>query len=133
MGTRFRLQSGFPQTPYNMNLTPLVNVWNIANGPVYDYRLLNTERGNLVHQLDIRAEKKWIFNKWQLTLYMDVVNVYGSKNPSALTVLALERDSNGNPEIVNPTEPQTQQMYKLDIAETDRTRPLPYFGLIVEF
>lgn len=133
VGTRFRLQSGFPQTPYNMNLTPLVNVWNIANGPVYDYRLLNTERGNLVHQLDIRAEKKWIFNKWQLTLYMDVVNVYGSKNPSALPVLALERDSNGNPEIVNPTEPQTQQMYKLDIAETDRTRPLPYFGLIVEF
>lgn len=133
VGARFRLQSGFPQTPYNMNLTPLVNVWNIANGPVYDYRLLNTERGNLVHQLDIRAEKKWIFNKWQLTLYMDVVNAYGSKNPSALPVLALERDSNGNPEIVNPTEPQTQQMYKLDIAETDRTRPLPYFGLIVEF
>lgn len=133
VGARFRLQSGFPQTPYNMQLTPLVSVWNVANGPVYDYRLLNTERGNLVHQLDIRGEKKWIFNKWQLTFYMDMVNAYGSKNPSALPVLALERDTNGNPIIMNPTAPQNQQMYQLDVAETDRTRPLPYFGLIVEF
>lgn len=133
IGARFRLQSGFPQTPYDLERSRLVNVWNIANSPVSNYSLLNSERGNLVHQLDIRAEKKWIFNKWQFTLYVDVINAYGSKNPSALPVIALERDTNGNPIIENPGAPQNQQTYQLNIGETDRTRPLPYFGFIFEF
>lgn len=132
-GARFRLQSGLPETPYDIARTQLVNVWNIANSPVSDYTLLNSERGNLVHQLDIRAEKKWIFNKWQITFYVDVVNVYGSKKPSALPVIALERDANGNGIILNPSAPQNEQIYQLNYGEADRSTPLPYFGFIFEF
>lgn len=132
-GARFRLQSGLPETPYDIARTQLVNVWNIANSPVSDYTLLNAERGNLVHQLDIRAEKKWIFNKWQMTFYIDVVNAYGSKKPSALPVIALERDANGNGIILNPSAPQNEQIYQLNYGEADRSTPLPYFGFIFEF
>lgn len=132
-GARFRLQSGLPETPYDIARTQLVNVWNIANSPVSDYTLLNSERGNLVHQLDIRAEKKWIFNKWQMTFYIDVVNAYGSKKPSALPVIALERDANGNGIILNPSAPQNEQIYQLNYGEADRSTPLPYFGFIFEF
>ena len=133
IGARFRLQSGLPETPYDLEKSQLVNVWNIANAPVSDYILLNSQRGNLVHQLDIRAEKKWIFNKWQMTFYVDVVNVYGSKNPSRLPVIALERDTNGNGIVTNPGAPQNEQIYQLNYGEADRTTPLPYFGFIFEF
>ncbi len=133
LSARFRLQSGLPETPYNLTRSALVDIWNIANSPVKDYALLNTLRGNTAHQLDIRAEKKWIFKKWQLTAYMDVVNVYGSKNPSALPVVNLQRDANDNGIVANPSAPQNQQYYLLDVGTSDRSMPLPYFGFIFEF
>lgn len=131
-GARFRLQSGLPETPYDFERSQLVNVWNIANLPVSDYTLLNSGRGNLVHQLDIRAEKKWIFNKWQMTFYIDVVNAYGPTKPNALPVIALE-SANGNGIIFNPSAPQNEQMYQLNYGEADRSTSLPYFGFIFEF
>ena len=133
LGARFRLQSGVPETPYDLNRSSLVDVWNITNGPLQNYIYLNTLRGNTVHQLDIRAEKKWIFNKFQLTAYMDVVNVYGSSSPSNLPVVNLERDASGNPIIANSQDPAEVQRYVLKSDENDRNTPLPYFGLIAEF
>lgn len=133
VSARFRLQSGLPETPYNLTRSALVDTWNVANGPVKDYTLLNTLRGNTAHQLDIRAERKWIFKKWQLTAYMDVVNVYGSKNPSALPIVNLQRDANDNGVIANPSAPQDQQYYLLDVGTADKNMPLPYFGFIFEF
>ncbi len=133
VGARFRMQSGLPETPYDLQRSALVNIWNVANGPVQNFSLLNTSRGNLSHQLDIRGEKKWIFNKWQLTAYVDVVNAYGSASPSALPVVNLQRDAQGNGIIANPTAPQDQQYYELQTGENDRSTPLPYFGFIFEF
>ena len=133
IGARFRLQSGLPETPYNLTRSALVDIWNIANGPVQDFTQLNTLRGNVAHQLDIRAEKKWIFNKWQLTAYVDMVNVYGSKSASGLPVVNLQRDASDNAIIGNPSAPQDQQYYLLDIGKADRSTPLPYFGFIFEF
>ncbi len=133
VGARFRMQSGLPETPYDLQRSALVNIWNVANGPVQNYTLLNSSRGNLAHQLDIRGEKKWIFNKWQLTAYIDLVNAYGSKSPSALPVVNLQRDAQGNGVIANPAAPQSQQYYELETGESDRSTPLPYFGFIFEF
>ncbi|MDF0720669.1 TonB-dependent receptor [Kaistella sp. PBT33-4] len=133
VGARFRMQSGLPETPYDLQRSALVNIWNVANSPVQNFSLLNTSRGNLSHQLDIRGEKKWIFNKWQLTAYVDLVNAYGSASPSALPVVNLQRDAQGNGIIANPTAPQDQQYYELQTGENDRSTPLPYFGFIFEF
>lgn len=133
IGARFRLQSGLSETPYNLTRSALVDIWNVANGPVQDFTQLNTLRGNVAHQLDIRAEKKWIFNKWQLTAYVDMVNVYGSKSASGLPVVNLQRDASDNAIIGNPSAPQDQQYYLLDIGKADRSTPLPYFGFIFEF
>jgi len=133
IGARFRMQTGLPETPYDIARSQLVNVWNIANAPVSNYALLNSQRGNVVHQLDIRAEKKWIFSKWQMTFYVDVVNAYGSKSPSRLPVIALERGADGNGIIANPGTPQNDQVYQLNYGENDGSTPLPYFGFIFEF
>lgn len=133
VGARFRLQSGLPETPYDLPRSALVNLWNINNGPLPNYNLINSLRGNLSHQLDLRVEKKYIFNKWQLTAYIDIVNVYGSKNPSNLPVVNLARDKNSNPIISNPFAPENDQTYLLQLGSQDKTTPLPYFGFIFEF
>ncbi len=133
IGARFRMQSGLPETPYDLQRSALVNNWNIANGPLQNYELLNSIRGNLSHQLDLRVEKKWIFSKWQFTAYIDVVNAYGSASPSNLPVVNLQRDSYNNGIIANPTDPQNQQYYLIETGENDRSTPLPYFGFIFEF
>lgn len=133
VGARFRMQSGLPETPYDLQRSALVNIWNIANGPVQNYNLLNSSRGNLSHQLDLRAEKKWIFKKWQFTAYIDVVNAYGSASPSALPVVNLQRDAQNNGVIANPDAPQNEQFYLLETGEQDNSTPLPYFGFIFEF
>ena len=133
IGAKFRLQSGPPETPYNLSRSELVSIWNIANSPVQDFTKLNSQRGNLVHQLDIRAEKKWIFTKWQFTAYIDVINVYGANNPSNLPVVNLDRDVDGNGIILNPAAPENQQVYSLVTGEQDRLTTLPYFGFIFEF
>lgn len=133
IGARFRLQSGFPETPYDLEKSALVKIWNINNSAVQDYTSLNQLRGNLIHQLDIRIEKKWVFKKWQFTTYFDIVNAYGSKNPSNLPVVSLVRDNDGNGVVSNPNVPQDEQKYLLQINENDRAKPLPYFGFIFEF
>ncbi|WP_226064847.1 TonB-dependent receptor [Kaistella polysaccharea] len=133
VGARFRMQSGLPETPYDLQRSALVNIWNISNGPLQNFKLLNSQRGNLSHQLDLRAEKKWIFNKWQFTAYIDVVNAYGSKSPSRLPIVNLQRDADNNGVIANPEAPQNQQYYLLQTGESDRSTPLPYFGFIFEF
>lgn len=133
LGARFRMQSGIPETPYDLDRSALVSIWNISNGPIQNNAELNSLRGNLSHQLDIRVEKKWAFKKWQLTTYLDLVNAYGSKNPSALPVVNLQRDENNLPIISNPEAPLEEQSYLLEIGEQDRNTVLPYFGLIFEF
>jgi len=130
---RFRLQTGLPETPYDLNRSSLVDIWNINNGPVQNFSQLNSQRGNVSHQLDLRAEKKWIFKKWQFTAYADIINVYGSANPSNLPVVNLERNENGDGIIQNPNAPQNEQTYALEIGEADKSIPIPYFGFIFEF
>ncbi|PIE50538.1 MAG: ferric aerobactin receptor [Flavobacteriales bacterium] len=133
IGAKFRLQSGAPETPYDLERSALVNVWNITNAPIQDYTRINSLRGNLTHQLDVRVEKKWVFKKWQFTTYFDIVNIYGAKNPSRLPIVVLDRDDNGNGIIANPSAPENDQKYVLTKEEADNTTPLPYFGFIFEF
>ena len=36
------------------------------------------------HQLDLRFDKTWTFNKWRFSLYLDLQNVYYAKPPEGL-------------------------------------------------
>ena len=74
-GARFRLVSGNPYTP--------------ITGSVYDatggfYVALegtpNSRRFPTFHQLDLRVDKKWIWRRVSLALYLDVQNVYNAQN-----------------------------------------------------
>lgn len=71
LGIRFRLASGNPTTVFNGGIFDADSDAYIGlPGPI------NGERLPLFHQLDIRLDKKFVFKKWILSIYLDVQNVY---------------------------------------------------------
>ena len=78
-GGRFRLATGRP-------ITPVVGSTFDADGN--DYRRVNGERRSArrktFHQLDVRAEKTWLFNTWKIGVYLDVQNVFNVENQEAI-------------------------------------------------
>jgi hypothetical protein len=49
-----------------------------VQGGVYSDRLPD------FHQLDLRFDKTWVFNRWKLGLYLDIQNLYNRATPSRL-------------------------------------------------
>jgi outer membrane receptor protein involved in Fe transport len=78
IGTRFRLVSGRPET---------VVLGGVFDNDIFSYRRIvddvRTGRRPLFHQLDLRVEKTWFFDRWRLSAYLDVQNVYNAENPEA--------------------------------------------------
>jgi hypothetical protein len=74
-GARFRLTSGDPETPV------LGGVYD-ANSDLYRavYGEVNSQRKPTFHQLDVRGEKKWAFEDWSLTAYLEILNAYNAQN-----------------------------------------------------
>lgn len=71
VGLRFRLVSGNPTTAYRGG------IFNAdSNGYIPVFGQQNGDRLPLFHQLDLRIDKKWVFKKWMLSLYLDIQNVY---------------------------------------------------------
>ena len=77
---RFRYVSGNPRTPV---------VGSVMNASADRYEPLfgavNSARNPAFHQLDLRVDKRWIFDRWMLNVYLDVQNVYNHKNPEGLS------------------------------------------------
>jgi TonB-dependent receptor-like protein len=75
-GTRFRLVTGTPDTPMSEGTYD-------ADAGLYACREAptNSARKPTFNQLDLRAERTWTFNAWQLGAYLDVQNVYNAQNP----------------------------------------------------
>ena len=81
MGARFRL---IGQDPFT-DLTNSDYIYDTDNGfttPRPDAPI-NGSRLPFYHQLDVRLDKFWLFDKWVLSTYLDIQNVYYHKNPIA--------------------------------------------------
>lgn len=77
VGARFRVVTGNPTTPLS------TAVWNEQTGTYQRIQSANllSDRLPAFHQLDIRIDKKFVYDKWLLNLYLDVQNVYNRGNP----------------------------------------------------
>jgi TonB family protein len=76
VGVRFRYVTGNPYTPiagsyYDVNSDSYVPI----GAPLYSSRL------GSFNQLDVRFDKKWTFQKWSLSMYLDIHNLYNASNP----------------------------------------------------
>lgn len=72
LGFRFRFMGGRPYTPMEWKVE--TRHW-IENG-----ELLNNERLDNYQRLDVRWDHKYIFERWSLTWYVEVQNIYDRKN-----------------------------------------------------
>lgn len=66
---KFRFANGNPYTPYN----------NDGTQSVENYL---SERFKPSHSLDVRVDRRWDFDGWNLITYIDVQNIYNNKNVS---------------------------------------------------
>jgi TonB family protein len=79
IGGTFRLVSGNPYTPVIGSVYDALNdVYIPIDGRV------NSLRNPLFNQLDIRVSKKWIFQGWALSVFLDIRNAYNYQNQEGI-------------------------------------------------
>jgi outer membrane receptor protein involved in Fe transport len=76
VGARWRYVTG------NL-VTPVVGAVYNADADSYEPvpGRVNSERVGAFHQLDLRVDKRWVFDAWILGAYLDLQNVYNRGNP----------------------------------------------------
>ncbi len=128
IGARWRFLGGTPYTPYDVAESSLISNWDLRNQPILDYSQINAIRLPAFHQLDLRLDKKYYFDKWNLNWYVDIQNAYNFKAEQPPQLIPV-RDAEGNIQ-VNPNDPSR---YVLKFIENPAGTILPTVGLIVEF
>ncbi|MBZ0199009.1 MAG: TonB-dependent receptor [Ignavibacteriaceae bacterium] len=68
---KFRYASGKPYTPFNLGGTQ----------SVINY---NTLRFEAAHSLDVRVERRWLFETLSLITYIDIQNIYNNKSATSV-------------------------------------------------
>ena len=48
------------------------------------YGATNSIRQATFHQLDLRIDKTWTFERWKLSLYLDIQNAYNQGNQEGI-------------------------------------------------
>lgn len=129
VGFKWRFVGGAPYTPYDEYKTSIITAWDARGREYLNYSEFNTLRFNPFHQLDIRIDKQYFYNKWSLMLYLDVQNIYNFKSKSQ-DILFPQTDSDGNYLI----DPVNQDRYILEkITNEGGGTILPSVGIIVQF
>ena len=128
LGAKWRFSTGTPYTPYNSSESALISNWNIANRGIIDYNKLNQERLPYFHQLDLRVDKNWRFDKWNLNFFMDIQNLYGF-SIELMPYLTTVNDADWNP-VIDANDPARYQLQQIN---SDTGRRLYSIGLIAEF
>lgn len=126
VSARWRLIGGSPYTPIDEYVSSQRQIWDVRNQPYLDYTKFNTLRLGNYHQLDIRVDKEFAWKNFDITLYLDIQNVYNYKAESEPIYTNLNTD--GTPNIA----PNNQEYILRKISTTNGTI-LPTFGLIVYF
>lgn len=129
LGIKWSIQGGLPYTPFNeAGFADTTNFKRSGGTPVADYSRLNSLRTKVQHALNLRVDKKWFLKKININLYLDLQNVYFSKNQTPPN-LDVEYDNNGAP-VLDPTD---NSKYKLNYLDTSSGSIVPSIGFILEY
>jgi len=127
IGLKWRLVGGLPYTPFNLQQSAYTSVWNVNGGPIKDYSHINSQRFKPFHQLDVRVDKQYFFDKWSLMMYVDIQNLYNNKGESD-DIVVREKDEQGNYLLS-----QNAQQYVLKSYTSTTGTVLPTIGIMIEF
>lgn len=127
MGFKWRFVGGLPYTPYDLETSASIPAWNAIGTAYLNYDQLNTKRLKPFHQLDLRIDKNFFFDKWSLMLYIDVQNAYNFKNEGQ-DFIVRELNDDGS---YKTTDDGTK--YVLKRVPNKSGTVLPTLGLMVKF
>lgn len=126
VGFKWRFVGGLPYTPYDIETSANVQAWDAKGQAYLDYSRLNEERLKSFHQLDIRIDKNFFFDKWSLMLYLDIQNVYNFKADEP-DIVVREKNPDGTYKTVNNgTE------YVLERIPSESGTILPTLGIMIK-
>ena len=128
LGAKWRYSNGTPYTPYDLAASSTITNWDVAQRGIFDFDRLNENRLPSFHQLDIRVDKSWWFEKWNLNLFIDLQNAYRS-SIQLMPYLTTERDASWQ----NRVDPADPSRYLLKEINSDTGRMIYAIGLIAEF
>ena len=94
-----------------------------------DTRLLNSRRNGVLHQLELRVDRRWSFRGSSLDAYIDVQNLYAFA-PKLQPTLTVQREAATGAPLVDPGDPTR---YLTRILAEDPGTPFPTIGLRVTF
>ncbi|PIF06301.1 MAG: TonB-dependent receptor [Draconibacterium sp.] len=126
IGAKWRYVGGLPYTPYDLEKSSSIAIWSVNQGPAPDYNLLNAERNDAFHQLDLRIDKNFFFDKWTLMVYFDVQNAYNYKG-STQDIITRKKNSDGSLVTIN-----NGQNYVLEVNNQKQGIVLPAIGIMVK-
>ena len=127
VAARWRYVGGAPYSPIDHELSTNREAWNVTNQAYTDYSRFNSLRLKDSHQLDLRVDKEFYFNRWLLNLYVDVQNVYNFQ--SERPPIYINTDKQG---AVIPDAGGDPSKQGLRILENTTGTILPTIGLIIK-
>jgi outer membrane receptor for ferrienterochelin and colicin len=126
-GFKWRFVGGLPYTPYDLEKSANIEAWNANGQPYFNYSQLNSERFASFHQLDIRVDKNFFFDKWSLMLYVDIQNLYNFKSEGQDNIIRA-RNEDGSFQTTN-----NGKDYVLESITNTSGTVLPTVGIMVKF
>lgn len=128
-GVKWRFVGGAPYTPADLELSSLKAAWDLQGRAYLDYSRYNSERLKSFHQLDVRVDRSFYFNKWSLMLYVDIQNLYNFQADQPPIIIRQTDPVSGEPltDISNP------DIYLLKSISGAAGTVLPTLGVIIEF
>jgi hypothetical protein len=128
-GARWQLQSGLPYAPLNLPLSSLVSVYQSSGGiGVVDYSRGNTGRVEATNVIDLRIDRIFTFERWQLKAFVDVANALNNR-PDLAPLLIRRRGAGGEP-LFDPGNPSA---YLTGLLRNNPSTLLPTVGLALKF
>ncbi len=125
-GMKWRYVGGLPYSPYDLETSEIKEAWDSQGRPFSDLSRFNSERLKEFHQLDVRIDKKYFFNKWSLMFYLDIQNIYNYQAQQPDYIIR-EVDNYGNYILLdNGTK------YQLRRIESTSGTVLPTIGIMIE-
>lgn len=136
VGFRWQLLGGTPYTPYDVERSSREEIWRIYGLGLRDYTRLNERRLGTFHQLDVRVDRRFFFDRFNITAYLDIQNLYAFE-AELQPFLDVRRDNAGQPLLAEPgyaswMEPGRNYVQTYELENLSGT-VLPSIGLVFEW
>jgi hypothetical protein len=136
VGFRWQLIGRTPFTPYDIERSSRQEVWDVESQGLFDFSRLAEDRLGVFHQLDVRVDKRFFFDRFNITAYLDVQNVYAFQ-AELQPFLNVRRDEQGRPIPAgpghNPAFRPDRQYYQTYLLDNFSGEVLPTIGIIFEW